>query len=160
MSDTPYTFNDFWDAILANQPEKVDAMLGQNPEWVNQPDVRGFPPIILAAYRNQVDLLKVFNKHGVDMNDVDTSDNTALMGAVFKGNQECVDWLLENGADPNHQTPMEMNALTYAIENDREEAFKSLLKHGADLEMSTPSGKTIAERIEEKGPEWAQKIIG
>ena len=159
MADKQYTSADYWEALGSGDVDKVDSVLEANPDLVNQPDDRGFPPVVLIAYRDQVAILDVLGKYKVDLNATDSSGNSALMGAIFKGNQKAIDWLIENGADVNVQNPEGATALSFAYDYQRIGVFEALLSKGANPNLTNPSGNSIGAHAAANGPEWAKNLI-
>ena len=68
-----------FDAIRANDLEGVVSALESNPESINTPDQRGFPPLLLSTYTGNQALAKLILDKGANINAQDASGNTALM---------------------------------------------------------------------------------
>ena len=101
-------------AIRTGSRETVINLINENPDLVNEPDERGFTPLIMAAYFDQLEILKSLLEKGARINDVDGAGNTALMGAVFKGYPEIVRYLLNKGASTQAKNINGANVMTYA----------------------------------------------
>ena len=89
------------DLIRQGELEQIQNLLKENPEWANAKDGRGFPALVLSAYRNNMEITKLLLDSGADIEGRDAAGNTALMGAAFKGLKDMVELLLKAGADPH-----------------------------------------------------------
>ena len=86
-------------------PEEIAALIDAGAD-VNDPDAEGMSPLMLAAARGNVPLIRLLLKHGADVkaeNVVSAFTShckvwTVLMFAVEAGNEEAVRVLLEAGA--------------------------------------------------------------
>ena len=74
----------FFDSIRLANLNEVRTALQMSPELLHAKDSRGSTPLILASYYNHLDLVKLLLAHGADVNEKDSSQNTALMGVCFK----------------------------------------------------------------------------
>ncbi len=100
------------------------------------------PPLLIAAYRGQVDEVKKLLKEGHGVN-AGSGGYSALFNAATKGHNEIVRILLENGADPNLVTNKGFTALHVASRSDYLEIASLLLDKGADPNIkNTVTGLT------------------
>ena len=89
----------------------------------------------------------------VPLEDVDKDGCTALMHAVFAGQVEVVERLLDAGADPNHQTAKGNSTLVQALEvrpdqyrpTKRYDIMRLLLSHGANPNLYVGWGRTVMD---------------
>ena len=81
---------------------------------------------MLAAYHGQLALVDALIEAGADVNSIDGSGNTILMGVAFKGHSAVVLKLLEVGADQSARNPLGQTALAYAQLFGRVEAARLL----------------------------------
>ncbi|QSE99224.1 ankyrin repeat domain-containing protein [Fulvivirga lutea] len=102
-------------------------IITNNPQVVNHPDGRGFTPLILATYFDDVDAAKILLESGANINAQDASGNTALMGVCFKGSEKIVNLLLDHGADTSLKNHQGDTALAFAEKYDQP-AIAKLLK--------------------------------
>lgn len=91
------------EAIRSANPDAIREVIAQHPESVNQPDDRGFPPLVLASYSQQTAICKILLENGAEVDGRDMAGNTALMGVAFKGLMDIARLLIEHGADVNAQ---------------------------------------------------------
>jgi ankyrin repeat protein len=132
----------FLDACRRGDAADVAKMCELFPELINESDSRGFTPLIIAAYNNQGEIVRILLQAGADSSIGDRSGNTALMGAIFKGYDAIADMLLEAGADPNVQNGQGATALTFAATFHRNSLAERLLQAGADKSIADAFGKT------------------
>jgi hypothetical protein len=93
---------------------------------------------------------------GEKVNDVDRWGWTALLWAVYYGNCQIADWLLENGADPNFKTLKTygnfspgVTPLIFAAYYGHDHAVASLLKKNADPNITDVKGKKAIDYAKE-----------
>ncbi|MEO1624133.1 MAG: ankyrin repeat domain-containing protein [Bacteroidota bacterium] len=77
---------DFFQLLREGLHEQVEAAITANPDVINQKDQRGFTPLILACYNDNLGLARLLLDRGANVDAVDAKGNTALMGVVFKQN--------------------------------------------------------------------------
>jgi len=110
------------DYIRTSNQEALKEAISSNPEIVNQPDERGFTPLVLATYLNQKDVTELLLANGADINAQDAMmGNTALMGVCFKGSHELAKLLVEKGADTTLKNKQGETALDFAQKGGFEE---------------------------------------
>jgi ankyrin repeat protein len=78
----------------------VDA--GLPPNLTNE---KGDTLLILAAYHNHPETVRVLVERGAELDRANDRGQTALAAAVFRKNAETVNILLAGGADPNAGGP-------------------------------------------------------
>jgi ankyrin repeat protein len=132
----------FFDACRRGDAADVTKVCELFPELVNSPDVKGFTPLIIAAYNNQPEIVSILVRNGADVNAQDASGNTALMGASFKGYPEIVKILLDAGADVNQRNGQGAPALTFAATFGQLAIAELLLQKGAEKNFADSRGKT------------------
>lgn len=73
----------------------------------NLTNAQGDTLLILAAYRQQPDVVRLLLDRGADPDRLNDRGQTALVSAVFRNDPRIARWLLEAGADPSlgTQTP-------------------------------------------------------
>lgn len=74
----------FFNAIRENQQDHVAKMLEANGKLLHQKDGRGSTPLLLATYYGHLAMADFLIEQGADINAIDASGNTALMGVCFK----------------------------------------------------------------------------
>ncbi len=104
------------------------------------------PALILAIRKGgNIEIIKLFLKHGANYDAQDRQGRTALHKACDKCYNEIIELLLERGADPNKRDQEGKSPLHYAIYNccgiARHKAVELLLGKGAHLNMQDNQGK-------------------
>ncbi|OJJ18497.1 hypothetical protein BKI52_23065 [marine bacterium AO1-C] len=149
----------FWDAIRNGNLEVIKGYLTRHPQAINQKNERGFTPLILAAYYNQIDVLDHFISLGADIHTPDAIGNTALMGASFKGYIAIIEKLIKLGADVNVRNNQGATALIYASTFNKPEIARLLLANGADTTIKDGEGKTAQDHAKAQGLTWAEELF-
>ena len=109
---------------------KINANLNVNGKITHQ----GLTPTMLAAMKNQTNVLKVLIQNGSDINaKADYISTTALHEAAYKGHLQIVMMIIENGANINQRDEKENTPLIVSTEHNQPEVTKYLLEKGANL---------------------------
>jgi ankyrin repeat protein len=132
----------FLDACRRGDTADVAKMCELFPDLVNEKDPKGFTPLIIAVYNNQLAAATLLLDHGADPDSADASGNTALMGACFKGFEDAADLLLSRGAQVNVRNGQGAPALTFAATFGQMGIARRLLERGADRTLADTRGKT------------------
>ncbi|MDB5192370.1 MAG: ankyrin repeat protein [Segetibacter sp.] len=103
---------DFFEACRRGDVDKVKQFYEQDNSLLNIEDVKCFPPLIIAVYNNQPDVVDFLLEKGARVEMNDQSGNTALMGVCFRGYKELVSKLLNAGVDVNKETRTEQRRLS------------------------------------------------
>ncbi|MEO0582363.1 MAG: ankyrin repeat domain-containing protein [Bacteroidota bacterium] len=156
MNQTQETFRS---ALKTGNLDTVKEIGTQYPQMVQEPDDRGFYPLVLAAYYDQVDIVTVLLQLGADPEAKDGSGNTALMGASFKGFVSTIETLLQHGAAIDAQNNEGASALAFAAMFDQEAVAKLLLEKGADPLLKDQKGNTPYDQARLKGLRWAKPVF-
>lgn len=143
--------DELMNSIRSGNLTSVHQMLSGSPELANQPDSRGFTPLIMATYLGNKQMSELLINLGADVNARDAAGNTALMGICFKGTPEMAALLLSHGADVNLQNKNGTTALIFAINFDQVAMAKLLISKGADLSIVDNEGKDAYAHIKLKG---------
>ncbi len=138
-------------AIRNGDASGLSTLLLVNPELVGARDPRGFTPLVLATYLNNLPAAKVLVDAGADLNATDGMGNTALMGSCFKGNTEVIRYLIEAGADVNIVAGNGGTALHFAAMVNNPEVAALLVGAGASLDVKDGKGLTAADHARQQG---------
>ncbi|MEB0248877.1 MULTISPECIES: ankyrin repeat domain-containing protein [unclassified Mucilaginibacter] len=99
---------------------------------VEAKDAKGYTPIMIACYNNQIEAVRFLLDNGADINGADFGGNTALMGVCFKGYADIAQLLIYSGANLNQMHGNGGTALMFAAMFGRNDMLKQLLDAGAD----------------------------
>lgn len=124
--------------------EQVKELLKTQPNCINQKNVDGYTPLILACYRSNNEVAAFLIENGALINE-NSPMGTALMAAIVKGNNEIVRLLLQNNADVNVTDNQGITPLIYAVQFKNSEVVKWLLQYNADKTKVDLKGKTAFE---------------
>lgn len=98
--------NRVFDLAREGEAEQLATLLDQGVP-VNLTDAKGDTLLILAAYREQPEIVSLLLERGADVDRVNDRGQTALVSAVFRNRQDIAASLLDAGADASlgSQTP-------------------------------------------------------
>jgi N-acyl-D-amino-acid deacylase len=129
---------------------------GANP---NEGNFVGFPPLLVAIVRQDVDLVRMMVARGADLKARDRSGSTALMWAAFNetGDAAMVEELLRLGADPLDSNKAGETALTWALRRGETPAVAALRKAGASNtgQVRASAQKAVA-LLQKSGTEFSR----
>ncbi len=86
----------------------------------------GWPPLALAAWRGQDDLVRDLLKRGARVDAEDAEQHTALTRAAMRGHTKVISTLLRAGADPEHSSGDGRTALLHAAASGSPDSVKAL----------------------------------
>ncbi|MEM0942284.1 MAG: ankyrin repeat domain-containing protein [Bacteroidota bacterium] len=113
--------------IRNEQLHELTEAIKSNPDIVNQPDERGFTPLVLASYLGKETVARLLIENGADIDAQDAMiGNTALMGVCFKGAVRLAKLLIEKGANTTLKNNNGETALDFA-KNGGHEKIVSIL---------------------------------
>jgi ankyrin repeat protein len=124
---------------------------------------RGVPydqtPLHTAAFRGDVEDVKLRLESGADPNAKDNAGRTPLHLAAFRGHVEVVKLLLERGADPNAKNDAGWTPLHIAVQEGHVEVVKLLLESGADPNAKNDAGWTPLHKATNEGHVEVVKLL-
>ena len=112
--------------------KKVDAKEVQHTP-ANKVTSADYDTLFVAAYENQIDIVKEKLKEGANINHADSDGRTALMLAAFNGHTEIVNYLLNEGADCRILDTTKRSALMFACTGPFIETVKLLINAGSEI---------------------------
>ena len=125
-------YNIFLAAVFGDMAA-VKRWLAEDSELANFADTHQRRPLSAAAWREDVEMVRLLLEHGADPNlsERDCPRGHALWIASYRDNVEMGRLLLENGADPNGTVESGGRVLVHARAND--ELYQLLVDHGAEI---------------------------
>jgi ankyrin repeat protein len=150
----PHRYDSQWfDAARAGRGDITDALLKAGYP-VNSRTGSGYTALVLATYHGDLEEVALLLKAGADPCIPDHSGNTALMGALFKGELLVAERLLD-------LCPIELSnnagqtALSFAALFGRLDILPELVRRGADPEHRDASGNTATMIVRQQGNDTA-----
>jgi hypothetical protein len=118
-------------ALMHNDTIEAKRLLDEGAD-PNQGSFGGFPPLILAVVRQNLELVRMMAAKGANVNCRDRSGSTALMWAAFNesGDPSVVEELLKSGVDPFAANKAGETAITWALKRGETSAVAALRKAG------------------------------
>jgi uncharacterized protein len=89
-------------------------------------DDRGCTPLMMAANRSNLPLVRFLLSAGADVNRQDSDEANRLSVLMYAESPEMVQFLLENGADPNIRTAYGKNAYEVQMMNTHQTNYKEI----------------------------------
>ncbi|WP_166424075.1 ankyrin repeat domain-containing protein [Paraglaciecola sp. 20A4] len=113
---------------------------------MNVADKKGYTALILAAYHGQTDAVTyLLSQDEINACQEDNSGNTALMGAIFKGNFGAIKALISADCDVDQTNANGQTAAMFATLFNRTETITALTEAGADLAAKDGSGNSLVD---------------
>jgi len=133
---------EFYQAVKANDVEKVKALLATGTDFVNAKGDSGVTPLHDAVMGHAQAVAKELLAAGADVNRKSDDGMTPLHLAAYDNDKDSAELLLANGADVSAKSNTGSTALHYAAMNDAKEVAALLLSKGADVKATTNNGRT------------------
>lgn len=89
-------------------------------------DDNGYTPLMMAANRNNLPLVKFLLSQGANINGQCADKLNQLSVLMYAQSPEMVEYLLENGADPNICTASGENAYENQLSNSHQQGYKAM----------------------------------
>ena len=136
----PYTPDCFGTYIAKNKAEIVHEFLEAGMS-INARDDLGTPMLNIACRNDNFDFVQMIYDLGAEINAVSEDRGyTAVMDAVWRGNEKITKFLIEKGADLNTINKEGQNNLILAVGANRESLVKLLVENGADPDVKDMMG--------------------
>ena len=136
----PYTSDCFGTYIAKNKPEVVHEFLEAGMS-INARDDLGTPMLNIACRNDNFDFVQMIFELGADINAVSEDRGyTAVMDAVWRGNEKITKYLISKGANLNTINKEGQNNLILAVGANRESLVKLLVENGADPDVKDMMG--------------------
>ncbi|CDG82725.1 ankyrin repeat domain-containing protein [Janthinobacterium agaricidamnosum] len=119
----------------------------------------GYTALTLSAYNHQSAALALLIERGANACTADKRGNTALMGALFKGDADVARTLMATSCDIDQANNAGETAVSFATLFGRLDMLPLLREHGADLNHIDANGRTpLALAIEQHNSSAAQAL--
>ncbi len=136
----PYTSDCFGTYIAKNKAEIVHEFLEAGMS-INARDDLGTPMLNIACRNDNFEFVEMILDLGAELN-ASSEDRgyTAVMDAVWRGNEKITKFLISKGADLNTINKEGQNNLILAVGANRESLVKLLAENGADPDVKDMMG--------------------
>jgi ankyrin repeat protein len=154
----PHIYDQQWfDAARAGRSDISRALLHAGFP-VNTQGTGGYTALVLASYHGHLDEVVLLLNEQADPCIPDHNGNTALMGALFKGEMQ-VAQLLVNQCNLNQANNSGQTALAFAALFGRLDFIPVLVMQGADLNHIDARGETALGIVVGQGNEFAADVL-
>jgi len=145
-------------ALLHDDTTEAKRLLerGADP---NEGQFLGWPPVLLAIMRQNLEVVRLMAAKGADLEVRDRSGSTALMWAAFNetGDATLVEELLRGGADPLAENQAGETALVWALRRGDTPAAAALRKAGAsETALIKPSIENAIALLQKSATQFNQ----
>ncbi|TYB75944.1 ankyrin repeat domain-containing protein [Bizionia saleffrena] len=103
----------------------------------------------LASRTKESATLTYFIEKGVDVNQEDTSGNTAFLNAIQRNDLDVIQLLFKHVNTINHQNKKGESALTLAVAHNTPEVVNFLIANNADVMVTDANGNTLTPYLME-----------
>jgi ankyrin repeat protein len=124
-----------------------------------RPKVKKMPPLVKAAYQNNMNKVVKLVDRGVDIHSKDPKGRTALLRAAEIGNIEMMEFLLENGADLQDRDIDGDTVLIRAAVNGNGDAVTLLLRRGVNVNEVNFDGDSSLTHAASRGYTHVVKLL-
>ncbi len=134
--------------------DTVTRLLNENPDLINEKDIRGRTLIYVAANNGNLAIVKLLLELGADVMSRNEDGKTPLHGAVLQQYEKSDDYvplapgaeltklLVKKGADVNARDKKGMTPLHAAALRGCDESASFIIEKGADINARDNKGKT------------------
>ncbi|NML34214.1 ankyrin repeat domain-containing protein [Paraburkholderia antibiotica] len=155
----PHRYDDTW--FAAARLGRVDILqaLVDAHYPLDTTTSEGYTAVILTAYRSQPDALDYLLRAGADPCIGDRHGNTALMGALFKGETAIAKRLVDTHCPIDQTNHAGETALSFAALFGRLDMLPMLVAHGANPDHVDRLGRTALQNAILQGNETAVAVL-
>lgn len=123
-----------FDVARSGTVSELQVLIKENANCINELSENGYTPLILATYRNNIEVAKVLINETKNI-DFLSNSGTALMAAIMRENLDIIKLILAKKANLNLQDTNGATALMLAVSSQNIEIIKEILKAGPDLKI-------------------------
>ena len=136
----PFTSDCFATYIAKNKLEVVNEFLEAGMS-VNSKDDMGVPMLNIACRNDNFEFVEMLLDLGAELDAIsDDRGYTAVMDAVWRGNEKITKFLIEKGAELNTINKEGQTNLVLAVGANRENIVKLLVENGSDPDVKDMMG--------------------
>lgn len=158
------SFTDIKKAIIANDLNRVKALVEEDPEIVHITNSAGEGPLYMASHFGHLPIIEYLVEHGANIDQKENrNDWTALNLAVHGAHTNVVEYLLNAGADWNIPTKYGDTPLIIACHRNKNnshlEIIKMILILGPDITVENKGGHNALSYAEENNDEIVIQLL-
>ncbi|KAF2968926.1 hypothetical protein GQX73_g4640 [Xylaria multiplex] len=133
--------------LTGDKVKIIDLIVSKTPPIINAADANGSTPIMIAAGKGNVAVIRCLLEHGAKPDVLDDQGRTALFWAVQEGHMEAAQCLLEAGSpklDVGSRNGSTL--LSAAMMKDNLELIKILLERGVPIDILDGDGVPLINK--------------
>ncbi|MBI0325478.1 ankyrin repeat domain-containing protein [Burkholderia plantarii] len=158
VQDIHHYDDDWFAAARLGRTDILDALL-QAGYPIDAVTSRGYTALILTAYDAQPEAMAFLLAHGANACVGDRNGNTALMGAIFKGELDIARRLMTASCPIDQVNNAGETALSFAALFGRLDLLPELVKLGADPDHADARGTTALRLAQQQGNQEAYRAL-
>ncbi|XP_018413089.1 PREDICTED: fibronectin type 3 and ankyrin repeat domains protein 1 [Nanorana parkeri] len=121
-------------AVNMNDEEAVMNILQSGQVKVDIPDKLSFTPLMVAAQKGYLGLVKLLVEYGADVPRENGSGKNSMMLACFSGHLDVGKYLKEQGASWENQDKSGCTAMHWAVDGGHVKVVQWMIKHGSEVD--------------------------
>lgn len=146
-------------AVLAEDPQKVEVLLSCSRIERNARDLKGRPAIFHAAETGNQYIVDVLVAHGVAMQLVDHKGQGLVHAAAVGGHRDTISRILDTGLNMNAQDHTGATPLHITCREDWRSAAELLIQAKADTMLLDSSGRDAFTIARQYGHTWIMRLL-
>ena len=149
------------EASAAGEVERVERLIEESPDAVNEYGADGWTALHLAAFFGHPRIVELILASGGDVSarSTNANANTPLHAALAANQKMAAGLLLGYGADVNAADAGGWRPLHLATANNNLDSMKALIAQGADLDATNKDGLTPLALAREKNHREAAAVL-
>ena len=133
---------EFQIALINKNLKNIQKILTKEPSLVNQLNYDGVPPLAVAIFLEDLEIMSLLIQNGADCRYVDEQNENLIYKIATKKNQEMLNVLLKSGLSINEAINNSPPALITACNNKERDIMEFLIQAGADVDVVDQEGNT------------------
>lgn len=150
-----------FEACAAGELERVERLLREGADAVNEYSADGWTPLHLASFFGHAKIAELLLAHDADVlaRSRGPNGNTPLHAALAGNHKFVAGLLIGHGADVNATDAQGWRPLHLAAANNNMDAIKALIAQGADVHAANGEAKTALSLATEKNYREAAAVL-
>jgi len=151
--------SEFQIALINKNLENIKKILTKEPSLVNQLNYDGVPPLAVAIFLEDLEIMSLLIQNGADCHYVDAQNENLIYKIAAKKNKEMLNLLLKSGVSIDEAMGKSPPALITACNNQERDIMEFLIQAGADVNIVDHEGNTPLLKAIENNDLDAVKIL-